>query len=197
MSFLSSFFVTAITAIFLENAIFARALGLSKFTIYLSKPKAILHYGKFLTAVTTISCALSYCIDALMTDFSFYTYIKSVLFLICIILIYTATIIFIKQKKPKLTGLFVAGMVFSAFNCVPLGAMLIASAQKYSFWQTIGLGFGMGIGFTLSCLLVYFGRQRLAISNISRSFRGMPIILIYIGLISLAIYGLIGHQLPT
>ena len=38
---------------------------------------------------------------------------------------------------------------------------------------------------------------RLAICNVPRAFQGLPIRLMYIGLLALATYGLIGHQLPV
>ena len=63
--------------------------------------------------------------------------------------------------------------------------------------KTCGFAFGSGAGYTLALLLISEGRKRIALSDVPRAFRGLPVALIYIGILSLAIYGLIGHQLPT
>ena len=53
------------------------------------------------------------------------------------------------------------------------------------------------LGNLLAMVLVREGELRLEMCNVPRAFRGLPVTLIYIGLISLAFYGLVGHQLPT
>ena len=78
-----------------------------------------------------------------------------------------------------------------------LGTILIAFSGGYGFVKTVGFAFGSGIGYTAAPLLVREGRRRIALSDVPRAFRGLPIMLLYIGILSLAIYGLIGHQLPT
>ena len=85
----------------------------------------------------------------------------------------------------------------AAFSCAVLGTILIAFSGGYGFVKTVGFAFGSGIGYTAALLLVREGRRRIALSDVPRAFRGLPIMLLYIGILSLAIYGLIGHQLPT
>ena len=49
----------------------------------------------------------------------------------------------------------------------------------------------------LAVIIVGYGLTRLEYCRVPKIFRGVPIALIYLGLLSLAFYGLIGHQLPT
>ena len=76
-------------------------------------------------------------------------------------------------------------------------SLLIAFSGSYGLVQTVGFALGSGIGYTLAILLLCEGRRRIALSDVPRAFRGMPVMLLYAGILSLAIYGLIGHQLPT
>jgi electron transport complex protein RnfA len=87
--------------------------------------------------------------------------------------------------------------VLASFNCAVLGSILIAFGGNYGFIKTAGFALGSGTGFTLALLLIYEGKRRIMLSDIPRSFRGLPVMLLYIGIFSLAVYGLIGHQLPT
>ena len=55
----------------------------------------------------------------------------------------------------------------------------------------------MSLGFGLAVIIVGYGLTRLEYCRVPKIFRGVPIALIYLGLLSLAFYGLVGHQLPT
>ena len=57
-----------------------------------------------------------------------------------------------------------------------------------------GFGFGSGLGYVLAVLLVTEARHRLRSKAIPETFRGLPITLVYIGVLALAIYGFTGHS---
>ena len=40
-------------------------------------------------------------------------------------------------------------------------------------------------------------RQKISLTRIPKVFRGLPITFIYLGIISLALFGLLGNQLPA
>ena len=54
---------------------------------------------------------------------------------------------------------------------------------------------GTGVGVTLALVLLDVANQNIAMSRVPRIFRGLPILLLYIGILSLAFYGLIGHPI--
>ena len=56
------------------------------------------------------------------------------------------------------------------------------------------LGLGSGLGYVLAVLLVTEARHRLRSKAIPEAFRGLPITLVYIGVLALAIYGFTGHS---
>ncbi|MEG1448442.1 MAG: hypothetical protein RSC41_03840 [Oscillospiraceae bacterium] len=49
----------------------------------------------------------------------------------------------------------------------------------------------------LALLVILSAKTRLSYSNIPKIMKGLPILLIYIGLLSLGIFGLFGHPLPA
>ena len=55
----------------------------------------------------------------------------------------------------------------------------------------------MSFGFGFAAIMVGYGISRLEYCHVPKVFKGVPIALIYLGLLSLAFYGLVGHQLPT
>ena len=54
--------------------------------------------------------------------------------------------------------------------------------------------FTRGLGYLLAVLLVTEARHRLRSRAIPSAFRGLPVTLVYIGVLALAIYGFTGHS---
>ena len=132
----AQFLTYAVMAVFAENAVFFRALGVSRLNKLVNDPK-----------IST----WQYCIPIILV---------------------------------QLPG--------ATFNCCVLGTLLVAASQNYNLLQSIGFGFGSGVGYLVAVLVVDEGRRRLRSKDIPHIFRGLPSVLIYIGILSLAIYGLVG-----
>jgi len=75
-----------------------------------------------------------------------------------------------------------------------LGTVLVERTQSFTLGQSLGFGLGSGLGYVLAVLLVTEARHRLRSRAIPKAFRGLPITLVYIGVLALAIYGFTGHS---
>lgn len=201
MNIVQEFFVVMLTAIVLQNAVFTRGLGANKRTFSLSSPRKILFFGAMLSFVTVLSSVLAWPLNNLLREKESLgvgrIYLRYLLVIFCICVVFALMFLITRAFLPKL-HYHLRMMMFSAsFNSAALGSILIAFSESYGFVKTLGFALGSGIGCTLAFLLVYEGKRRLSLADVPKSFRGLPIMLLYIGIFSLAIYGLIGHQLPT
>lgn len=79
------------------------------------------------------------------------------------------------------------------FNCAVIGALFLNSSYGSDLAGYIGYGFGTGIGFFLACFMLNIAHDRLDSEKIPRIFKGYPIMLIYIGIVSLAFNVLVGY----
>ena len=75
-----------------------------------------------------------------------------------------------------------------------LGTVLVERTQSFTLEQSMGFGLGSGLGYLLAVMLVTEADRRLRSEAIPEAFRGLPITLIYIGVLALAIYGFTGHS---
>ena len=75
-----------------------------------------------------------------------------------------------------------------------LGTVLVERTQSFTLMQSLGFGLGSGVGYLLAVLLVTEAQHRLRSKAIPSAFRGLPITLVYIGVLALAIYGFTGHS---
>lgn len=199
MEYFLSYFTMALTAIAIENAVFARALGLNKYTLLLKSRREGILYGITMTCMLVLCSLPVSLVNYYVQDVDVVTLraIRAPLYLLSVLAVYLPVYFLTKRYAPKTFELILPSLPISTFNTALFGALFISGTSRFNFFQTTGYALGTGIGYTIAILVVYYARKRLAISPVPRSFRGLPILLVYIGLLSLAIYGLIGHGLPV
>ena len=196
MDFFMDFILLAMTAITLENAIFTRALGIGKTVFTVHRGRQILVYGGMVTVITMLSSMAGYWMTGLMTSLGWASSYRSIIYLVGMAAIYAACHFAIGLLPKRISSRANGYLSLATFNCAVLGSVMLSAMQSYSFAQYMGFGFGTGVGFTAAYWLVVEGRERTELSTLPRAFRGFPAMVLYIGIMSLAFYGLSGHQLP-
>lgn len=86
-----------------------------------------------------------------------------------------------------------AQLTLGGCSTAVLGTLLICANQNYTMLQSVAFGLGSAIGYVFIIFIVREGRRRLRSKDVPGIFQGLPSSLIYIGVLSLAIYGLVGH----
>ena len=189
----AQFLTYAVMAVFAENAVFFRALGVSRLNKLVNDPKiSTWQYCIPIILVQTISApmgwaAQSLALPALAKVLPGWLPVNALRPLIAMGIGWLLLGLFPKSRdacREQLPG--------ATFNCCVLGTLLVAASQNYNLLQSIGFGFGSGVGYLVAVLVVDEGRRRLRSKDIPHIFRGLPSVLIYIGILSLAIYGLVG-----
>ena len=153
------FFSYALLAVFAQNAVFTRALGVSRLVQLVGDDRTSSWLFGMQLCITQV----------LVTPFAWYAGSR------------IAPLANRAQLRPLV---YIASI---AVVCVLEHAVL---------WLAKGLGFGLGsgLGYVLAVLLVTEARHRLRSKAIPEAFRGLPITLVYIGVLALAIYGFTGHS---
>lgn len=77
------------------------------------------------------------------------------------------------------------------FGSAPAGIMLLA-AEQAKLLPCLSLGLGGGLGFCFALFFALQAQRHFAESNVPLPFRGLPVTLLYLGLLSLAFYGMLG-----
>lgn len=196
LEILSQFFAVTLSAIVVENAFFSRALSTSESFIIMKGRKQIFFFCSVVTLITTISGLFTWLINWFTRPKGVSIHLRSLLFLCAICICYLCLCAVLHKNPPKEYARIKDVLTVAAFNSAVFGSLLLAAMQNYTLLNTLGYGLGTGIGLSLAMLLVWIGQRSMALCNVPRAFTGLPISLIYIGVLSLAIYGLIGHQLP-
>jgi len=201
MQYILNFFAAAVAAVFIENTIFTRALGTSRMLMAVKSPKTMFKFSVLLTCITTLSGFLAWAANLLIRKWSFRLYIEPLVFVTVLILVYVLVSIVLYFLFPNTYRKMSEILLLAVFNCAALGAILLPAhnsviSAEISLSSWLGFSFGTGVAFFMATVLVFEGTRKLRGTHIPAPFRGLPATLIYIGILSLAFYGLIGHELP-
>ena len=184
---LTRFLAAALLGIFIENAVFERALGIS--IVLYSARKTENMKGIFVSVlyVTTLSSMLTCLTDRYFSDWQYYNILIPFIYLFIISAVYLLTLVAVWRFFPSFFRRVKKYVHLAVFNCAVLGALFIQSQIGGTFASYVGYGVGTGVGFLLASYLLGAASERLNSKTVPAAFRGMPITLIYIGVISLAL----------
>lgn len=195
MSYFLQMVTVALTAIFIENTIFARAFGTSTLIVVSRNRKNIFGFGLCVTYITAVTGIVCYFIDKLTAENELNYIYKPFVYILSLGLVYIITLLCLWRFMNKVFGKMRKYVHISAFNCAVLGAMFLNSKYCTTLGEYIVHGIGVGLGFVFAVYLVAIVYDRLYSENVPYCFRGYPLVLLYIGILSMAFYGLLGHSL--
>lgn len=182
-------------AIFLENTIFARALGTSTMLIAAKNEAQLMGFGFCITYISAVSSVIAYFADDYLLKNENSELYMPLVYVAIIAVVYIITLLIMWRLAYKLFRSMKKFVHISAFNCAVLGALFLNSQHCSTLLEYLGFGIGTGLGFMMAAYFLSIVYEKLYSEDVSESFRGFPLIMIYIGILSMALYGLIGHKL--
>lgn len=188
-----------LSAVFLENMVFSRALGVSRTTLVQEKKATVIAFSISVLFMCTVSSVLGWGIRWLLGWYrgEIALFAKQAALFAAVIASYALLYLLMRKQMKNLVFLFGSTVSFAAFNGAVYGSLLISATKDLGLWQSLVHGLGAGFGMVLASILILIGHRRMDLRDIPRSFRGISIMLLYVGILALALYGLIGHNLPT
>lgn len=195
----AQFFTYAVIAIFAENAVFFRSMGVSRLIKLVNDPDVnTWQYCIPTILVQTLSAPLGWAVQNRLfpyltrrtPDWLPLAALRPLAFLTCSLIAMAVVWVLVGISRKR--AAYREQLPAATFNCCVIGTLLISANQNYDLLQWIAFGFGSGLGYLVAVLVVDEGRRRLRSKDVPAIFRGLPSTLIYIGIISLAIYGLVG-----
>lgn len=183
----SRFVAAALLGIFIENAAFERALGINILLYAARKKENLLGIFIGVIYVTTISSALTCFVDRYFSFWKYYNILIPFIYIFIVSVVYLLTLMAVWRFFPNFFKKVKKYVHISVFNCAVLGALFMQSQIGGTFASYVGYGLGTGLGFLLAGFLLHAAEERLNSEDVPASFRGMPITMIYIGVISLAL----------
>ena len=185
----SEIFSLVITAIFVENVIFSKFLGICPFLGVSKKTDTAIGMGMAVTFVMAISSALTYLSHVYILKPLNMEYLQTITFILIIASLVQLVEMAIQKLSPSLYEALGIYLPLITTNCAVLGAAILNIESGYNFIGSIIYGASVAIGFTVAITLFAGVRERLEHSDIPSFMKGMPIALVSAGLIAMVFLG--------
>lgn len=202
MHYLGEIFVMAITAIFIQNFVLSRFLGLCPYLGVSKKLDSAIGMGLAVTFVMTLTSAITFLINKyLLTPYDL-MYLQTIAFILTIAALVQFVEMVIQKNVPALYKSLGVFLPLISTNCAVLGVAILNTealrsdgVTAYNFLDSVLNGFFSGVGFTVVLLAMAGLRMRLEMVDMPKSMKGMPIALILAGIMALAFYGFMGFKI--
>ena len=189
------FFSYAVLAIFAQNAVFTRSLGVSRLVQLVGDERTSSWWFALMLCITQVLVApLVYFAGSFIAPLPNRAQLRPVMYLTCIAAVCLFELLVLKLAKGPRSGQLIRILPIAAVNSGVLGTVLVERTQSFTLEQSLGFGLGSCLGYLLAVMLVTEAQNRLRSRAIPEAFRGLPVTLIYIGVLALAIYGFTGHS---
>lgn len=192
----ATFFLYAVVAVFAQNAVLARGMGVSRLVQLVGdNDTSTLLFGLELSLVCFLDAPLAWLLNKIVEPLSFRTPVRPLAYVICSAIVCGLLWLALTRWEAKIPHAAQLRQMLpnTGFNSCVAGTLLVSTIQNYTLPQSLGFGLGSGVGYLLAVLLVAEARRRLQGSQVPRAFRGLPVVLVYIGILALAVYGFTGH----
>lgn len=181
-----------ITAIFVNNIVFAQFLGICPFIGVSKKLSSATGMGMAVTFVMVIATIATWLVQQFILNPLDLGYLQTISFILVIAILVQMLEIMLKKISPALYTALGVFLPLITTNCAVLGVAIIVSQKDMSLVDGVVYSFATAIGFTLALIIMAGIRQQLETTDVPRSLRGVPIALIVAGILAMAFMGFSG-----
>lgn len=182
----------AISSALVNNVVLSQFLGLCPFLGVSKKTETAAGMGAAVTFVLTISCFFTSLIyDYILVPLDL-AYLNTIVFILVIAALVQFVEMFLKKSIPSLYKSLGVYLPLITTNCAVLGIALINVQKGYNLIESVCNGLFTSIGFLIAIVIMAGIRERIEDNDVPESFKGMPIVLITAGLMSIAFFGFAG-----
>lgn len=181
-----------ISAIFVNNIVLSQFLGICPFLGVSKKVDTAMGMGAAVAFVLTLATIVTFLLQQFVLVPLHIEFLQTISFILVIASLVQMVEIILKKISPPLYQALGIFLPLITTNCAVLGVAILVIQKQFSLIESVVYAFYTAIGFALA-LIVFAGlREQLALTNVPKGMRGMSIVLITAGLLSLAFMGFSG-----
>lgn len=186
------FILIFISAIFVNNIVLSQFLGICPFLGVSKKIDTALGMSAAVAFVLTLATIVTYLVQKFVLDSFGIQYLQTIAFILVIASLVQMVEIILKKVSPALYQALGIFLPLITTNCAVLGVAILVIQKDYNLIEGIVYAFSTAIGFGLAMTVFAGMREQLEMVNIPKGMRGMAIVLVSAGLLSLAFMGFSG-----
>lgn len=195
------FFLIIIAAIFVNNIVLAQFLGICPFLGVSNKLSTATGMSGAVCFVITLATVVTYLINSyLLVPFGL-EFLQTIAFILVIAALVQMVEIVLKKVSPSLYQALGIFLPLITTNCAVLGVAITVVTKEFTFGlpshmlnfgEAVVYAFATSLGYGLAMVLFAGMREHLALSDVPKAFKGVPIALITVGILAMAFMGFSG-----
>lgn len=195
-------FIIIISAIFVNNIVLAQFLGICPFLGVSNKLSTATGMSAAVCFVITLATLVTYLLNKCVLLPLELEFLQTISFILVIAALVQMVEIVLKKVSPSLYQALGIFLPLITTNCTVLGVAITVVTKEFSFGgeaaHLLGLGeslvyaFATSLGYGLAMILFAGLREQLALNNVPKAFRGIPIALITVSILAMAFMGFSG-----
>ena len=196
MEVFKTLIIILLSSVLVNNYVLSRFLGICPFLGVSKKLNQAVGMGISVTAVMLLATAVTWPIQYLLLDKLGLGYMQNIIFILVIASLVQILELILKRFSPALHKGLGVYLPLITTNCAILGSALLCIQNEYNFITSVIFSFGSAVGFTLAIVVFSLVREKVALSDPPKCFRGVPMALVTAGLIAMAFSGFSSMKLP-
>ena len=195
------FFLIIISAIFVNNILLAQFLGICPFLGVSNKIGTATGMSGAVCFVITLATLVTYLVNKyLLVPFGL-EFLQTIAFILVIAALVQMVEIILKKISPSLYQALGIFLPLITTNCAVLGVAITVVTKEFTFGgeaHMLGLGEALvyalatSVGYGIAMILFAGLREHLAMNDVPKAFRGLPIALITVSIMAMAFLGFSG-----
>ena len=195
------YFLIIISAIFVNNIVLAQFLGICPFLGVSNKLSTATGMSGAVCFVITLATLVTYLVNKyLLVPFGI-EFLQTIAFILVIAALVQMVEIVLKKTSPSLYSALGIFLPLITTNCAVLGVALSVVTKQFTFGgeahflnlgESLVYAFATSLGYGLAMVIFAGIREHLAMNEVPKAFKGVPIALVTVGILAMAFMGFSG-----
>ncbi len=182
-----------ISAIFVNNIVLAKFLGVCPFIGVSKKVETALGMTGAVMFVMVIATMVTYLIQKYVLEVYGLQFMQTITFILVIASLVQLVEIILKKVSPALFQALGIFLPLITTNCAVLGVAILAAGNKgFGLVESVVFAVANAIGFGLALTIFAGLREHLDLVNVPKGMKGVPIAFVVAGLLAMAFMGFTG-----
>ena len=195
------YLIIIISAIFVNNILLSQFLGICPFLGVSNKLSTAVGMSGAVCFVITLATLVTYLLQVYVLAPLHIEFLQTIAFILVIAALVQMVEIVLKKVSPSLYSALGIFLPLITTNCAVLGVALIVVTKEFTFGgephmlnlaESLVYAFSTSLGYGLAMILFAGIRENLALNDVPKSFRGIPIALVTASIMAMAFMGFSG-----
>lgn len=183
------------SAILVNNIVFSQFLGICPFIGVSKNLESAFGMSMAVTFVMAIATAVTWLLQHyILLPFGL-IYVQTISFILVIAVLVQMLEIMMKKISPSLYAALGVFLPLITTNCAVLGVAIIVAQKNFGFVYSVVYAVATALGFSLALAIFAGIRSQLAVADVPKSMRGVPVALIVAGILAMAFMGFSGIKI--